>query len=148
MQQPSSGLNTVIMLSHLRFLRRSIPATSLTSRRLHSAALTQVPNTPAKSNKSSVNQSFSPFTPKRDLSTAVTRHINTQSFTESLPSPSVHHHCQVTTMATMSAAHGHSKACCNIPPIVSSGYVPQGTYEQLGGMKTCERRPTPISAPS
>ncbi|KXG49493.1 Dienelactone hydrolase [Penicillium griseofulvum] len=39
-------------------------------------------------------------------------------------------------MSTMKATHGHSQACCNIPPVVSSGYVPKGLYEELGGMKT------------
>lgn len=39
---------------------------------------------------------------------------------------------------TMPATHGHNKACCNIPPVVASGYAPKGAYEQLGGMKTCE----------
>ncbi|KAI1352702.1 alpha/beta-hydrolase [Xylaria sp. FL0043] len=40
------------------------------------------------------------------------------------------------TMSTMPAQHGHSEACCNIPPIVSSGYEAKGTYEQIGGYKT------------
>lgn len=132
------------MPSHLRFPGRSIPATSLTSRRLHSAALTQVPDTPATSINSPAKQSSSPSTPLRNFSTAVTRHIKIQSLTESLPSPSIHHHGQIATMATMPATRGHSEACCNIPPIVSSGYVPKGTYEQLGGMKTCEGRPSHI----
>ncbi|KAI0522191.1 hypothetical protein F5B22DRAFT_463577 [Xylaria bambusicola] len=39
-------------------------------------------------------------------------------------------------MSTMPAQHGHSEACCNIPPIVSSGYDPKGSYEELGGYKS------------
>ncbi|KAI2780943.1 Alpha/Beta hydrolase protein [Daldinia loculata] len=39
-------------------------------------------------------------------------------------------------MSTMPAQHGHSEACCNIPPVVSKGYTPKGTYEELGGFKT------------
>ena len=42
-------------------------------------------------------------------------------------------------MAAMPAVSGHSEACCNIPPVVSSEYVAKGTYEHLGGIKTCER---------
>ncbi|KAI0428381.1 hypothetical protein F5Y09DRAFT_332624 [Xylaria sp. FL1042] len=40
------------------------------------------------------------------------------------------------TMSTMPAQHGHSEACCNIPPIVSTGYEGKGAYEELGGFKT------------
>ncbi|KAK3365250.1 hypothetical protein B0T24DRAFT_429785 [Lasiosphaeria ovina] len=39
-------------------------------------------------------------------------------------------------MTTMPATHGHSEACCNIPPVVSSGYSAKGSYEELGGFKT------------
>ncbi|KAI1425172.1 hypothetical protein F5Y12DRAFT_386962 [Xylaria sp. FL1777] len=39
-------------------------------------------------------------------------------------------------MSTMPAQHGHSEACCNIPPIVSKGYQEKGGYEELGGYKT------------
>jgi len=42
------------------------------------------------------------------------------------------------TMSTMPAQHGHSEACCNIPPIVAKGYDTKGSYEELGGYKTCE----------
>jgi len=34
------------------------------------------------------------------------------------------------------AQHGHSAACCSIPPIVSKGYEPKGKYETIGGLKT------------
>ncbi|KAJ2980077.1 hypothetical protein NUW58_g7041 [Xylaria curta] len=40
-------------------------------------------------------------------------------------------------MSTMPAQHGHSVACCNIPPIVSKDYDAKGKYEELGGFKTC-----------
>lgn len=36
------------------------------------------------------------------------------------------------------AQHGHSAACCSIPPIISKGYEAKGEYETLGGMKTCK----------
>jgi hypothetical protein len=36
------------------------------------------------------------------------------------------------------AMHGHSAACCNIPPIISKGYEPKGRYETIGGLKTCK----------
>lgn len=35
------------------------------------------------------------------------------------------------------AQHGHSAACCSIPPIVSEGYEAKGKYETIGGLKTC-----------
>lgn len=34
------------------------------------------------------------------------------------------------------AMHGHSEACCSIPPIISKGYEPKGKYETIGGLKT------------
>jgi len=34
------------------------------------------------------------------------------------------------------AMHGHSAACCSIPPIVSQGYQEKGKYETIGGLKT------------
>jgi len=34
------------------------------------------------------------------------------------------------------AQHGHSAACCSIPPIVSKGYQEKGKYETIGGLKT------------
>ncbi|KAI1815647.1 alpha/beta-hydrolase [Poronia punctata] len=40
------------------------------------------------------------------------------------------------TMSTMPAQHGHSEACCNIPPIVTEGYESKGRYEELGGYKS------------
>ncbi|KAI2470084.1 alpha/beta-hydrolase [Annulohypoxylon bovei var. microspora] len=39
-------------------------------------------------------------------------------------------------MSTMPAQHGHSEACCNIPPVVSKGYSAKGSYEELGGFKS------------
>lgn len=39
-------------------------------------------------------------------------------------------------MSAMKATGGHSAACCNIPPIVSSGYEKKGDYQTLGDRKT------------
>ena len=39
-------------------------------------------------------------------------------------------------MSTMPASHGHSEACCNIPPVVTKGYEAKGTYKDIGGYKT------------
>ncbi|KAB5562690.1 hypothetical protein GE09DRAFT_960491 [Coniochaeta sp. 2T2.1] len=39
-------------------------------------------------------------------------------------------------MSTMKATHGHNEACCNIPPVVSSGYSKKGSYQTIGGRKT------------
>lgn len=43
-------------------------------------------------------------------------------------------------MSTMPATHGHSEACCNVPPIVSKGYDAKGSYEEIDGKKTCKLR--------
>ena len=49
-------------------------------------------------------------------------------------------------MSTMPAQHGHSQACCNIPPVVTKGYEAKGSYEEVGGFKTCKnRRPAGLS---
>ncbi|KAG5947388.1 hypothetical protein E4U59_001211 [Claviceps monticola] len=37
---------------------------------------------------------------------------------------------------SMPATAGHSKPCCNVPPVVSKGYEVKGTYEKIGGYKT------------
>lgn len=37
----------------------------------------------------------------------------------------------------MQAQHGHSAACCNIPPIITKGYQQKGEYKTIGGLKTC-----------
>ncbi|KAI5924470.1 hypothetical protein F4810DRAFT_663783 [Camillea tinctor] len=42
----------------------------------------------------------------------------------------------IANMSTMPAQHGHSVACCNIPPVVAKGYSAKGTYEELGGFKS------------
>lgn len=39
-------------------------------------------------------------------------------------------------MSAMEATQGHSKPCCNVPPVVSSGYQAKGSYEEIGGYKT------------
>jgi len=36
----------------------------------------------------------------------------------------------------MAASHGHNEACCNIPPVVSSGYSAKGQYHEVDGLKT------------
>lgn len=36
----------------------------------------------------------------------------------------------------MKATGGHSEACCNIPPIVSSGYQKKGDFDTFDGRKT------------
>lgn len=45
-------------------------------------------------------------------------------------------------MSSMPATGGHSAACCNIPPIVSSGYQKKGEYETIDGKKTYVTGPT------
>ncbi|KAA6413785.1 MAG: dienelactone hydrolase family [Lasallia pustulata] len=40
------------------------------------------------------------------------------------------------------AQHGHSDACCNIPPIVAKGYSPKGKYIDIDGMKTYTTGPS------
>lgn len=50
-------------------------------------------------------------------------------------------------MSTMPATHGHNEACCNIPPVVSTGYKAKGSYDEVDGMKTCKRPFTPSLEP-
>ncbi|KAK3995856.1 hypothetical protein QBC44DRAFT_319563 [Cladorrhinum sp. PSN332] len=40
------------------------------------------------------------------------------------------------TGTKLSACHGHNEACCNIPPVVATGYSPKGSYQTLGELKT------------
>jgi hypothetical protein len=48
------------------------------------------------------------------------------------------HSFQTADMSTMKAQHGHSEACCNIPP-VSHTYSEKGSYEEIDGRKSCKR---------
>lgn len=49
----------------------------------------------------------------------------------SLPKPS-------TRLFRYSAIMSHSKACCQIPPIVAKGYQAKGEYKTINGLKTCK----------
>lgn len=48
---------------------------------------------------------------------------------------------QSSKMAEVQGQHGHSAACCSIPPIVAKGYQEKGRYETIGGLKTCKLPP-------
>ncbi|KAK3298377.1 Alpha/Beta hydrolase protein [Chaetomium fimeti] len=39
-------------------------------------------------------------------------------------------------MSTMPASHGHNEACCNIPPVVTTGYEAKGSYKEYDGLNT------------
>merc|ERR1712093_407871 len=39
-------------------------------------------------------------------------------------------------MSEIKGQHGHSAACCSIPPIVVKDYKEKGKYETIGGLKT------------
>ncbi|CAG8948247.1 unnamed protein product [Penicillium salamii] len=78
----------------------------------------------------------------RPLSSA-SRPLGSSSFLNS-PSKFIRatpHHSQIRVMSTMEATNGHNKACCNVPPVVSSDYVAKGSYSQLGGLKTYSSGP-------
>ena len=42
----------------------------------------------------------------------------------------------------MPAQHGHSQACCNVPPVISKGYDNKGDYEEISGLKTYATGPS------
>lgn len=44
-------------------------------------------------------------------------------------------------MSTMPATHSHSEACCNVPPVVSTGYSPKGSYDNIHDFKICKGPP-------
>ncbi|KAI0172876.1 Alpha/Beta hydrolase protein [Hypoxylon sp. FL1284] len=86
------------------------------------------PNPPLNTNPDS-SSSISTSTPLLQ-----SRNITSQSDTKNLfqkPTPQ-----STCNMSTMPAQHGHSEACCNIPPVVSKGYGAKGGYEELGGFKS------------
>lgn len=70
---------------------------------------------------------------------SIARSISTQLKPQSYIQPIINK--RKYTMAQ--AMHGHSAACCNIPPIISKGYEPKGRYETIGGLKTCKFRSIP-----
>lgn len=69
----------------------------------------------------------------------------------SITRPTIKHHGPRTSAnmsgTKMPASHGHSEACCNIPPIVVEGYEPKGKYETINGMKTCMSMSDPCTVP-
>ena len=83
------------------------------------------------------------------INTTTTPTTAQRSFSESL----LHHQPSRTAppaMSTMQATHGHSEACCNIPPIVVSGYKAKGSYEKIGDYNTCtsgDGKPPPPPPP-
>ncbi|GFP59349.1 uncharacterized AIM2 family protein C30D10.14 [Trichoderma asperellum] len=99
----------------------------------------QLPSGGPRSNRS--------LRPLFDLSQRPSNHLQAGSRQLQPQSRSLHHHqltsevaaaaaAQIRAMSAMPASHGHSAACCNIPPIVSKGYKPKGSYEEIGGYKT------------
>lgn len=66
------------------------------------------------------------------------RHCCTPSTPPSNQAFRTAHSSQFARMSTMQASHGHSEACCNIPPVQAKGYDAKGSYEELGGFKTCK----------
>lgn len=40
------------------------------------------------------------------------------------------------------AQHGHSEACCTVPPAVSKGYKEKGKFVDIGGLKTYTTGPS------
>ncbi|KAI8966502.1 Alpha/Beta hydrolase protein [Daldinia sp. FL1419] len=86
-------------------------------------------NSSSNSNPSTISSAShaSPLQSRTFASQSITNQISRKQLTNK------HHACK---MSTMPAQHGHSEACCNIPPVVSKGYTEKGTYEDLGGFKT------------
>ncbi|KAG0650081.1 putative aim2 family [Hyphodiscus hymeniophilus] len=48
----------------------------------------------------------------------------------------------------MQSFHGHSAACCSIPPIIAKGYKEKGKYETIGDLETCDHYPQNVTGPS
>ncbi|KAK4162457.1 Alpha/Beta hydrolase protein [Cladorrhinum sp. PSN259] len=72
------------------------------------------------------------FRPQLPTSTAAALRSSSSPLTVA-PSGVKH---QVAKMSSMPASHGHNEACCNIPPVVSTGYNAKGSYEAVDGLKT------------
>lgn len=110
---------------------------------LHPTALAPAPDAVATIKKAPASYLPMPSPSSRSITTFPLRNIKIQSLTQYLPSPFCQSLSQTSAISTMSATHGHNEACCNIPPVISAGYVARSSYEQLGGLKNCEQRPAP-----
>ncbi|KAI0400929.1 hypothetical protein F4802DRAFT_464607 [Xylaria palmicola] len=94
---------------------------------------------------------FNPQLPLSTSSSHTRTYLHTSSSSRSTaPQTNRHFRSQlppenIVKMSTMPAQHGHSQACCNIPPIVSKGYDTKGKYEELGGYKTYVTGPSDAS---
>ncbi|EGD94076.1 dienelactone hydrolase [Trichophyton tonsurans CBS 112818] len=106
--------------------------------RAYPAVLSPVPDTSTSAIRSTSSScpplSLSQST--RTLSTLQSASAHAQQLKKTYLSRSRNHCLQAAAMSTMPATHGHNEACCNIPPVITSGYVPKGSYEELGGLKT------------
>ncbi|KAI1205252.1 Alpha/Beta hydrolase protein [Annulohypoxylon truncatum] len=112
--------------------RTSIHSTSLAAYRLHAAALTSTSDTNTTSIKPSSGTSLPCCSLTTSTATLKSKPVGLQSVAKVSRGLTL----QASKMSTMSASHGHNEACCNIPPVVSEGYVAKGSYHELGDYKT------------
>jgi hypothetical protein len=99
---------------------------------------------PPRSSPPCLCDTKAPASLPRSTTSSSCRSLLTHANTNSLRRPvhyiprASHTSTKNATMSTMPPQHGHSEACCNIPPIVAKGYDTKGSYEELGGYKTCK----------
>ncbi|KAI1456329.1 Alpha/Beta hydrolase protein [Annulohypoxylon moriforme] len=110
----------------------SIYSASPITSRLHSVTLTSRSDIYTANIKSSSSALPSCCSATRSVETSQSKSIVSQQIPRLSRVPIL----QVANMSTMSASHGHNMACCNIPPVVSHGYVATGSYHELGNYKT------------
>ena len=76
--------------------------------------------------------------PSLPISTTLTNTTTTSRTLHSTPNKTLfNQQLNNRKMSTIPAQHGHSEACCNVPAVISKGYDAKGSYEELGGFKTC-----------
>ncbi|KAI0850873.1 Alpha/Beta hydrolase protein [Daldinia vernicosa] len=114
---------------HLPGSRRAVAVASSGFASPPSSTSSQTP--PPSSLSNSNPNSSTPPTSLQSRSFAAQQSTRNQDILKQLPPK--HHTCK---MSTMPAQHGHSEACCNIPPVVAKDYAAKGTYEELGGYKS------------
>jgi hypothetical protein len=121
-------------------IKRAMSSHRLTrSARLLPSTIQAARSQPSRHTQSCCPQSAShqlksqvPFTASRSYQTPPSSDSSSKpSFT--LPSPQAH----TAKMSTMKAQHGHSEACCNIPP-VQVKYDAKGSYEEIDSRKSCK----------
>jgi len=106
---------------------KKIPTSSITTTQTTATTTTAAAAAAPVPRLRSSSCSLQPILPHRNFSN---RHYVARSSERLFTSSSA-------AMSSFPPASHPSAACCSIPPVVSTGYQEKGSYEEVGGLKSC-----------